>query len=158
MSAQPLIEILEKLLKLHKSLHGLALEKTEIIKKGNLDELNSLINREKKHITAIEKMEKDRASIVAKLLPDQATATLKDCLSIFEKTERERLQELREELIFKINELRNVNSLNQDLLQLSQQFVELNLDLLLPRDLPNYSKTSEDEQPLTNVSIFDSKA
>lgn len=158
MIAQPLIEILGKLLKLHKSLHGLAMEKTEVIKKGDLDELNSLINQEKKHIFAIEKMEKERSSIVAKLLPEQVTPTLKDCLPIFEKAERERLQELQEQLILKINDLKAVNSLNQDLLMLSQQFVELNLDLLLPRDLPNYSKSTEDERPLTNVSIFDSKA
>lgn len=158
MSARPLIEILAKLLKLHKSLHRLALEKTEIIKKGDLDGLNSLINQEKLHILAIEKMEKERVNLVAKLIPEHKNPTLTDCLPIFEREEQKRLQDIQEELILKINELRDTNSLNQDLLMLSQQFVELNLDLLLPRDLPNYSKTNEDEQPLANVSIFDSKA
>lgn len=158
MSAQPLTEVLEKLLKLHKSLHQIALEKTEIIKKGDLYSLNTLLNQELAHISAIEKVEKVRSRIVVELLPEQEHPVLTDCLPLFSKEEQDKLTGLQEQLIHTITGLQGVNQLNQELLELSRQYVEINLDFFLPRELPNYSKTNEDELPLGDVSLFDSRA
>ena len=63
MFVQPLIDILEKLLQLHKSLYQLSLEKTEVLKKGDIDALNLIIKNEKTHINAIQVIEKERKRV-----------------------------------------------------------------------------------------------
>lgn len=158
MPAKPLIDILGKMLKHHRNLHQLALEKRDAIKNGKLDQLNTLINKEMAHISAIEKLDRERNRILAELVPERKNPTLTDCLSSFLEKERQQLLDLREKLVRTIGELQAENRLNQELLELSRQYVEFQLDLLLPREAPNYSKTCEEEEPQGMVSLFDSKA
>lgn len=158
MPAQPLIDILCKLLKHHKALYELALQKRDAIKCGRLDQLNALINKEMAQISAIEKLDRERTRILAELIPERKDPTLTDCLSYFFEKERKQLLELQEKLVRTITELQAENQLNQELLELSRQYVEFQLGLLLPRESPNYSKTCEEEEPQGMVSLFDSKA
>ena len=51
-----------------------------------------------------------------------------------------------------------INGLNQQLIQQSLQFVNLQLDLLLPNELDNYSKEQDGQEPMPKLSLFDSKA
>ena len=51
---KPQTELLEKLLKLHQSLLQLDKEKTDMIKKGDIDALQSLLRNEQNHISAIQ--------------------------------------------------------------------------------------------------------
>ena len=59
-SAQELTNIMEKLLKLHQSFLQLSKEKTDILKKGDMDALQSLLRNEQKHISAISIIDKER--------------------------------------------------------------------------------------------------
>ncbi|WP_338449524.1 flagellar protein FlgN [Niallia oryzisoli] len=158
MSVQPLIEVLKKLLQLHKSLYQISLEKTEAIKKGNIEALNALIKNEQKHITAIQMMDKERTIHISRLFPELNEPTLSECLPRFEQSIREELASIQQELIGKLDELKAVNELNRELLEQSLQYVRLNLDLLMPDELTNYSKGHEQEASLPQVSFFDSKA
>lgn len=154
--AQPLFKILDKLLKLHKSLYQIATEKTEVLKKGDLEALNTLMKNEQSHISAIQMVEKERVKLMQELLPGKKEATLQECLTLFERNEREELEALQEGLTHQLLKLKTVNDLNQQLLEQSLQLVSLNLDLLVPNNPANYSKDEEDDMP--NLSIFDSKA
>ena len=158
MSVQPLIEVLKKLVQLHKSLYQLSLEKTEAIKTGKIDVLNSLIKNEQKHITAINMMEKQRITIITKFFPDQKEPTLAECMQQMEPTDRDLLTSIQKDLVETIEELKAVNALNQELLEQSLQYVRLNLDLLMPDELPNYKGKPEEEALLPQFSFFDSKA
>jgi hypothetical protein len=158
MRAQPLIDILEKVLKLHKSLFQLALEKTEVIKSGDVETLTSMMNNEKKHISAIQAIEKERIKLIANILPQHENPTLKDCVTQFDQTEQEKVTILQDQLLIKLSQLKERNELNQELLEQSLRFVELNLDLLLPNDINNYSNKNEDETPISKINLFDSKA
>jgi flagellar biosynthesis/type III secretory pathway chaperone len=158
MKAQPLIVILEKLIKLHKSLFQLALEKTEVIKKGDVEALTSLMNNEKRHITAIQAIEKERVKLIATILPQLENPTLKECTTQFAESEQAEIRNLQDQLLSKLSQLKDRNELNQELLEQSLLFVELNLDLLMPNDITNYSKTNEDETPVSKINLFDSKA
>lgn len=158
LSAQPLIEILEKLLKLHKSLYQIALEKTEVIKKGDIEALNLLMKNEQTHINAITMIDKEREKILSKLLPDREETTLTDCLPLFPESDKDKLASLQKKLTNQLDQLKSVNGLNQELLEQSLQYVYFNLDLFLPNDLENYSKDNDEEPPLPNLSLFDSKA
>lgn len=152
----PLMKILEKLLKLHKSLYQIAVEKTEVIKKGDLDALQTLLKNEQSHISAIQMVEKERGKMIAEMLPDHLNPTLNDCIPFFESDEKAKVMTLQGELVDLLTELKSVNELNQQLLEQSLQFVSLNIDLLLPNNPTNYSKEEVEEGP--ELHLFDSKA
>ena len=157
MSAQTIITVLEKLIKLHKSLNQLAEKKTTIIKEGDTDALTELLIDEQKHVKAITQIEKEREQAVLALMSGK-NATIDEVIEIAESTEADVLRHLKEELLTEIMKLKEQNELNQQLLITSLQFVNLSLDLLRPQDRNyNYDKTNQ-EAPKNMKSMFDSKA
>ncbi|GLB60194.1 flagellar protein FlgN [Cytobacillus sp. NCCP-133] len=164
MSAEKMIKTLQNLLLLYKSLNQIALKKTEVIKKGNADSLNVLINEEQKHITGITKWEKllmdDAKQFLLKKGMTVETPSLSDSIMHSSIEEKQTLIDLKNDLTGQVNLLKQQNNLNQQLLEQSLQFVNMSLDMLLPAidsfnyEPPNHLQDlSEDKR-----SIFDSKA
>lgn len=149
---------MEKQLHLHKSLYQLSLEKTEVLKKGDIDALNLIIKNEKTHINAIQVMEKERKEWMSKWFPEREEMILADCLPHFDQADREKITSIQHELIVELDQLKAVNGLNRELLEQSLQYTSLNLELLLPKELSNYTKENDEEDPLPHYSLFDSKA
>ncbi|QED49602.1 flagellar protein FlgN [Cytobacillus dafuensis] len=163
MAASAIIAVLEKLLTLHQDLYDIAKRKTIIIKYGELEALNQVMKDENKIIVAIQLAEKEREKAILLLSkgdPVRGTpSTILECLDwIDEKSDQEKIVELRSMLLDTIEVLKDINNLNQQLLEQSMQFVRLNLDLFSPEsNLDNYSKTANEESE-TIRSFFDSKA
>lgn len=154
---------LEKILKLQKSLHQIALKKTEIIKADNIEALGELMKDELKHIKAIEVLNNEREKIQHQLANEISISpqslTISDLLSSDKIQDKEKLRNLQQKLVDQMKILKEINELNQDLLQHSLNFVNLNLDLLLgQQESSNYNDQSSDETQSINRSIFDSKA
>ena len=149
---------MEKLLKLHQSFLQLSKEKTDILKKGDMDALQLLLRNEQKHISAISIIDKERQKIVAGLFPGQPNLTITECIPHLESTEQESIVAIQDQLMQVLRELKDINELNQQLIQQSLQFVNLQLDLLLPNELDNYSKEQAGQEPMSKLSLFDSKA
>jgi flagellar biosynthesis/type III secretory pathway chaperone len=164
MSADKLIECLNRTLKLHQSLYELATRKTEIIKEGDIDALSSMIKDENKHVMAINKLEDERKLIVTKIVSDHPIQgdepALTDVIALTSKPEGKMLLSLREEINEQLSELKRVNQLNQELVHSSLQFVNYSLDLLMPRPQTiNYNKpTNKGQTEQVKRSMFDSKA
>ncbi|MEK3888042.1 flagellar protein FlgN [Bacillus sp. FSL K6-3431] len=159
MATQLLVESMETLFTIHNLLLEAAIEKTEAIKKNDMQKLSGLLREEQKHITAIQVADQKRQKAVA-ILMNNNEATISDVIEELIGPEQVELKLLQERLIAVIAELKNANALNQQLLTYSMQFVNMNLDILAPEpELPNYSKTNnENDQPETGRSMFDSKA
>ena len=160
MSTQSLIESMEKLLALHNQLLGAVVEKTEAIKNNDMQILNRLLREEQKYVTAIQIADQKRLQATASLTNNE-DATVSEVIAITSGEERNQLVILQEKLSNVLAELKDANALNQQLLEYSLQFVNLNLDLLAPElEVANYSKTPNEgfEQPGGGRSIFDSKA
>ncbi len=104
-SAQTIITVLEKLIKLHKSLNQLAEKKTTIIKEGNTDALTALLIDEQKHVTAITQMEKEREKAVLAFMSGKK-ATIDEVIEVAEPTEADALRRLKEELLDEIKKLK----------------------------------------------------
>lgn len=166
MSVQPIISILEKLEKMHSSLLQLANEKTELVKKGDMDELDSIIKNEQSHVAAIEVLEKQRQQMVtdylrAKGIALSGTPTVAQVIEAAEtEEERYQLEDIRNQLSAVIDNLRKQNDLNQKLVFQSLQFVNMSLDMLRPRpEEINYSgKPTRSETTAPKKSMFDSQA
>jgi flagellar biosynthesis/type III secretory pathway chaperone len=164
MSAQQLIELLEKHLKLHRSLLQLAYKKTEALKKGDMEALNNIIKEEQKHIAAINQIERERIRVVEAMVNAAGKSehewTLTTCIELAEKSERSVLQRLQDDLRTVVLELKHINQLNQQLTKQSLQFVNMMLDMIMPQPpevnykKPNMASASYGSSP----SLFDSKA
>lgn len=164
MQTEKLIDTLNKLLALHQSLYKLGTQKTEIIKKGDIEALSSILKDENKHVMAINQLEEEWKSIVARLVSGHPIVgnepTLMDVIRITTDTVKEKLLIIREQLTELLKELSQLNQLNQDLLSSSLQFVNYSLDLLMPKPQSiNYSKPANKGQTeQVKRSMFDSKA
>ncbi len=164
MSAEKLFDCLTKMVALHQSLFELENRKTDIIKRGDIEALTSFLKEENKHVMAINKLEEERKLIVAKLVSGHSIQgdepSLTDIVNLLHPTESRKLLTLREHLTKLLEELKQVNKLNQELVHSSLQFVNLSLDLLMPQPQKiNYNKpTNHRQTEQTKSSVFDSKA
>lgn len=166
MSVQSIITILERLEKLHKSLLELSYQKTEIVKKGDMAELDNMLKNEQSHVAAIETLEKQRQQVVSEYLNEKGIMqadkqTIVDVIEVVEnEEERTQLQAVRNRLMLVVDDLRKQNELNQKLVFQSLQFVNMTLDLLRPKpDQINYSgKEARGDNAVQKKSYFDSQA
>ena len=164
MSAKPIIEQLDVLLTLHENLHKLAVQKTEVIKKGDMEKLNKLLIEEQKFVKAIEQTENKRQRSVEQFfqqrneLPPTQPSML-DVMEVVASSERERLDTQRTQLLHIVGELKQTNSLNQQLVYHSLQYVNVTLDMLRPqRNNLNYGHPSQATQGQVSRGMFDSRA
>lgn len=166
MSVHSIITNLEKLEKMHNSLLELAIKKTEIVKKGDMNELDKMIKSEQSHVAAIELLEKQRKQLVSDYLLNKGVSASKSTIDdlinhIDEEETRNQLQDIRNRLLTIIDDLRVRNELNQKLVFQSLQYVNMTLDMLRPpqQEQINYSnKAMEGPYSTSKKGYFDSKA
>ena len=165
MSIETIVSTLNKLEKMHKSLLELAYKKTELVKIGNMEELDQMLKSEQAHVAAIEQLEQQRQVMVTDYLRTKGIVltdnpTVADVIEAAEKQEKEQIEIARNRLILVVEDLRKQNDLNQKLVFQSLQFVNITLDMLRPRpEQMNYS--GGDVRGTTTVrkkTYFDSQA
>ncbi|PLR90807.1 flagellar protein FlgN [Bacillus sp. T33-2] len=160
MSEEVLISTMKKLHKLHRSLLDLSVRKTEIIKKSDMDALNQLLKDEQVHISAIGELEEERLALVSTLLPDRENPSFLECLEVLSGHEKEELQKLRDELLQVVCDIREQNTLNQQLIHQSMQFINFSRGLIMPRqESYNYGPPKGKQTPAASTQgLFSSKA
>lgn len=160
MLAKNLVSTLKKILVLHQNLLKLSEQKTDILKKGDIDALNEQMKEEQKYILAIKQMENERIAIVDKLLgPRVQEKTLSKCIEAATEPIGSELAELHEDLRKVTQELKTVNELNQQLTHQSLQYVNMSLDMLLPQEQnATYGNPAGTKEKKQTRSMFDSKA
>ncbi|WP_079710761.1 flagellar protein FlgN [Paraliobacillus ryukyuensis] len=160
MAIEHVIDSLKQLQQLHQNLLAISKDKTEVLKKGDIDGLQALLKQERKYVKAINQVEQARIDATKDwanaqgLDPEEATAT--DMLKHMQDTEtKNTLEELTTALANHLLELKQQEALNQQLTQQSLQFVQLSLDMISPTiENFNYGK----QQQTNKRSVFDSKA
>ncbi|MBU8881180.1 flagellar protein FlgN [Bacillus sp. FJAT-29790] len=164
MPLEKMMHTLEKTLVLHKSLNEIAKKKTDIIVKGDIESLQTILKDENKHIQVIKKLSLEVLKEGESFLLQNGILdppTLSAIIAYAEDIEKDRLIQLKRELDDQIAILQWQNHSNQELLQQSLQFVNLSLDLLIPDlDSLNYSRSDHNAQDTQQKSrsIFESKA
>lgn len=159
MSAENLIASMEKLYKLHKGLYDIAVKKTDIIKKGDMDALNQVLKDEQKYVAAIATIEKERQQAACVLVPNQENPTVSDCYDLLNEIEQFQLAEIANSLSELVFELKEQNFLNQQLIHQSLQFVNMSLNLFNPQpEAINYGPPSGNQKNMKNTSgLFNSR-
>jgi flagellar biosynthesis/type III secretory pathway chaperone len=161
-SETQLLELLKKIIKLQKSLHQLAIKKTEMLKSNDIDGLGQLIKDELSHIKALEALHKTREQLQVAIGREYDCPfkinTMSDLLRVNGIVHKESFKEFKNELVHITEQLKAINILNQELLNQSLQFVNLNLDLFFgQQDSGNYSPLQSEEEEAARP-IFNSKA
>lgn len=160
MSAQSLIQQLEKLLGLNQQLYKLAQTKTEALKTEDLTVLQETLKQEQSYVQAIKQVENERISLAAAYLNRNDELTLSACIEKSEGEDKETFTSLYLSLTDVMEKLKGINQLNQQLTLQALQFVSLSMDMLMPKEQspayqpPGGKTTSEPKRR----SLFDSKA
>lgn len=160
--AKTILESVKELTSLHEGLHAIALQKTEMIKTGDLDRLQSILKEENLYIKQIRQTEGKLVQETQTFLEKSGASTESPSLSKVIDLVEDKTAFMTEKtkLETQIEALRQQNLLNQDLLEQSLQFVQMNLELLQPDiDSFNYNRPEvNQESPHPKRSIFDSNA
>lgn len=165
MSTNIILDVLRNMTELHQSLNILAKNKTEIVKKGDVSALQSLLKEESKQVREIRRTEATLLEETQRFLQENEMDTnelaLSKVIELVEEEEKEELNKEKQKLENEIYTLKGQNQLNQELLAQSLQFVQISLDLLQPDiESYNYEHLDQSNQEIKRPtrSIFDSKA
>lgn len=149
MSIHLLIESMQKLLKLHKSLLELSLKKTGILETEDIQTLTQLLKEEQAHILAIEKIEAER-------MKASSDRKLNELLEEMPEPEKGVLEEISQELRGIISQIQEQNELNTRLISQSLKFISFSMSIVEPpQDDYNYGSNKTGVQ---GKSLFSSKA
>ncbi|WP_040952406.1 flagellar protein FlgN [Gorillibacterium massiliense] len=166
MTTQALVTCLEELIGLHESLWQLARDKTDVLVRNQVDELNRLVNKETQSIRKIAEWESKRKEAVADFLkqkgfrPDPAITMTELSKLVSDREEKRRLQELQGALQDIAARIQATNERNKRLIEHSLEFVELSLDLLTAPEADEmvYQDPRSSQQSGKRVVRFDTKA
>ncbi len=154
---------MNELVTYHQTLLTISKSKTEEIKSGNTDNLSKLLMQERKQLQMIEQSEKKRQQIVDDLFRHYGASaeekTVTELMNhLTDENEQKQLDEAVTNLVNIIVALKEIEQLNNELIQQSMQFVQLSLDMLQPSiQRMNYDQ-KQTIQESVKQSVFDSKA
>ena len=149
MSIHLLIESMQKLLRLHKSLLELSLKKTGVLETEDIQALTQLLKEEQAHILAIEKIEAERMRAAS-------DRKLSDLLDEMPQPQKGILEEISQELRGVILKIQEQNELNTSLISQSLKFISFSMSIVEPpQDDYNYGPK---ETGVSGKSLFSSKA
>ena len=130
-----IIEVLEQENTEYRTLIKLSEEKTPIIIKGDLENLNRITEAEQVIVARIQKLEKERMSTmadIAEVTNFKADIKLGDLITMMDKhpAEQAKLRDLHDRLKETMRRMKQVNEQNRDLLQDSLEMVQFEMNLL----------------------------
>lgn len=159
MSIEALVTSMSQLLKLHESLLVLSKSKTEMLKKGDVDSLQSIMAKEQKYTSAILTIEQGRQRAAQSFLQKSSEdLTLSHCIEAAIPEVSRQLQLLQEQLATVLNQLQMQNDLNKQLIYQSLQFVNMSLHMFQPQEESAIYGRPNQQRQRPRQSFFDSEA
>ncbi|MGP3561710.1 flagellar protein FlgN [Geobacillus sp. BK01] len=155
MTFAALIHLLRAHIELHESLLALSRQKTEVLKKNDIEALSALLADEQKHVLAIRQLEERRRHWLKEAIGSEAV-TVAECEAMATGEERKQLRECRERLKKAVDAVAEANELNRQLIEQSLQFVTAMIETFAPTPY-TYSRTQE-YAPSPERPLFESKA
>ncbi|MCA1011249.1 flagellar protein FlgN [Halobacillus halophilus] len=164
MTLKSVIQCMDQLKQVHESLLVLSRKKTEALKSNDTSGLQQLLTQERKHVQAINKVEKQRVEAVVSWCEAQGLSTYEPTISRIianlEGDAQSKLEAIYEEMLLVLSNLKQQEQLNAQLTKQSLQFINMSLDMLQPSlESVNYGgKSASSKNNKSKRSTFDSKA
>ncbi|MBD0384184.1 flagellar protein FlgN [Paenibacillus sedimenti] len=165
MSIQSLLETMDQLQEAHETLLGLAQEKTQVLVRNDVDQLNMIVNKENKWVRTITEANQQRVQLIGSYLISRGynpnpKITVSDLVKvIFKAEDKQALSEAQQKLLATIKELKDCNEINQQLIEQSLAFINYSLDLVIgaPEDDMVYRNPHQNKSG-NRIGMFDTRA
>ena len=165
MAVQDIVRILDEQEELYGQLLETANEKTPVLVKGDIDQLNAIVQKERKLIARAEQLEQQRILATHRHFVSlgyiSRMNTLREVIQSVNQPElKQRLIEQQQELSRLLEELRRVNDLNQQLIRQSLAFIEYSIELLVgnPAEDIVYQHPQKNQGTGGRNGVFDRRA
>ncbi|WP_091544655.1 flagellar protein FlgN [Alkaliphilus peptidifermentans] len=161
-SIEQLIESLNHEKNMYEEILKLEKKKIEVIRLGNMKELEMMTQKEQQYLMKMGTFEKLRRSVlvnVAEALEvDEITSVSEFLLYIKDDKIVKEIDEIRDELLEIINEIKEVNELNEKMLKQHLEYIHFNFEVLTSdmREGNTYGgkATEKDKQ---KINLFDAR-
>ena len=130
-----LIDILEKELKIYEDILEISKNKTDIIVKGKVKELENITELEQSFIAQIGKLEAAREDLVDKICSDigkdsSKNITVTELMGYIEASQAERLNSYKENMVSLLKEIKDKNDLNAKLIKSSMDYIDFSINIM----------------------------
>ncbi|WFD10043.1 flagellar protein FlgN [Tepidibacter hydrothermalis] len=159
-SIDSFIQVLNQELLINKSLLEISMEKKDHIINNNSKEISSLMIKEQNYVKQIIEFEKLRAGLtlsIQKELGIEKIENIKDIINNIDEEKGEKVNSIANELRKILKELEHNNNLNSKLLDITLEYLDLNINLLTSRAEPKLYGKSANEQKNKGNNFFDTK-
>lgn len=161
-SIEQLKDTLIKENEMYSNVLKLAEEKTKVIIRGDIKTLENITKKEQQFIMTMGTFERIRRSVLTNMAEElniEEISTVSELLLFLEEGVGNSIDELRNELLKTISDLKTVNESNEKLLNQSLQYVNFNLEMLThsPEDGNRYSNKASEDREIKPINFFDMK-
>ncbi|WP_055106062.1 flagellar protein FlgN [Paenibacillus ihumii] len=166
MSVQDLIDALEQMDQRYEALLEVMLEKKQAIISNEYEGLVRTISKESKMLKGIEEQEKQilasaQAFLQSKGIKSRLELTITELLRlVFDPEEKRALSEIQNKLSDRLSKLKQINTLNQSLIDQSLSFIDFSLNLMVGGmdEEATYAPPQQQERRTSARSSFDTRA
>lgn len=166
MPLERLIDVLEQLDQKHLILLELAKSKKKIVMENDINSLVQHLKQESKLLKQVEELEEARIEVSYELLRErgiksQLNLTITELARlVFDPEDKNKLLSVQSRLSHTLSELKEVNAINQKLIEQSLVFIDYSLDLLVgrPNQEMTYMHPDQKSNQLARPGLLDTKA
>ncbi|UYO05204.1 flagellar protein FlgN [Paenibacillus sp. PSB04] len=165
MSIQPLLDTLERLVETHHTMLQLGKDKKNVVIKNDIDGLIKLLNQESRIMKQIEVLEKERQEACQLFLRERGIKSLlhlnltEISRLVFDPEDKVELRKVQLKLSDVLSELKQINELNQQLIEQALAYIDYSLDLFrTPSEEFTYQHPSGNSGGSNRPGIFDARA
>ncbi|MFE4712079.1 MULTISPECIES: flagellar protein FlgN [Paenibacillus] len=166
MALTTLIELLERLDEVHIQMLDLAATKKQAIMENKIEMLIQIINKESKQMKTIEQLEEERAQAIHAFLQGAGIrSNLKLNLSelsrlVFDLDDKQRLLHIQKKLAGTLQQLKEANALNQQLIQQSLSYIDFSIESMsyYSETEATYHHPAEKSGGVQRSGLFDTRA
>ncbi|WP_025716543.1 flagellar protein FlgN [Paenibacillus sp. 1-18] len=161
-----LIDVLEQLDQKHLILLELAKSKKKIVMENDINSLVQHLKQESRLLKQVEELEEARMEVSYELLRErgiksQLNLTITELARlVFDPEDKNKLLSVQSRLSHTLSELKEVNAINQKLIEQSLVFIDYSLDLLVgrPNQEMTYMHPDQKSNQLARPGLLDTKA
>lgn len=161
-----LIDLLERLDEVHLQMLDLAAHKKQAIMENKVEGLIQILNKESKHMKAIEQLDREREQAVYAFLQQAGIrSNLKLNLTelsrlVFDLDDKQKLLHIQNKFAVTLQALKEANSLNQQLIQQSLSYIDFSIESMsyYSETEATYHHPAERPGGVQRSGLFDTRA
>lgn len=156
-----LVEILEQENRIYKDLLEISRHKTDIIIEGKVSELDRMTGVEQKMVVNVGQLEKQREDLIKEMARhlemDAREINMELIIDGVDAQLKDKFLNIKEEVTDTLNELKQVNDLNSELIEKSLEYINFSIGLITDNSNNTTYNSRRDKDKGEGLSFFDQK-